>query len=117
PRQCSRGLDAARLPDRHRSRQSATPLGMNKVSSSTDRACRQSSVVLSLLLFATPRLYGADPFTEAVHRGNADEIRSFLAGQPDLQAGDVDGNRPLHWAALNGDARLVKELLQRGALS
>lgn len=61
-------------------------------------------IILAFLLGATPPLFGADTLPEAVHRGDAARIRSLLAGQPDLQARDVDGNTALHWAALNGDA-------------
>jgi ankyrin repeat protein len=51
-----------------------------------------------------------------VHRGDAARIRSLLTSKPDLETRDGDGNTSLHRAALNGDARLVKELLDRGAL-
>ena len=73
-------------------------------------------VVLSVLLVATARLDGANPFIEAVHRGDAARVRSLLATRPDLDARDADGNTALHWAALNGDARLVRELLERGSV-
>src|SRR5688572_23088792 len=67
------------------------------------------SIIVLTLFVAGPHLSGADPLTDATR------IRSLLAGQPDLQARDVDGNTALHWAALNGDASLVKVLLKRGA--
>ncbi len=67
------------------------------------------------LLLATPLLFGAGALPEAVHGGDAARIRLRLGGQPDLRAQDAEGNTALHWAALNGDARLVKELLSRGA--
>jgi ankyrin repeat protein len=85
---------------------------MSKLSSTSGSAC---SLLILLLVVARPHLCGADPLTEAVHRGDAARIQMLLAGQPDLRARDVDGNTALHWAALNGDARLVKRLLKRGA--
>src|SRR4026208_2572967 len=88
---------------------------MNKVSSSTKTAGCLPIIVLSLLFVAMARLDGASSFIEAVHRGDAARVRSLLADRPDLNARDADGNTALHWAALNGDARLVKELLERGA--
>jgi ankyrin repeat protein/mono/diheme cytochrome c family protein len=72
---------------------------------------------LSFLLAAPPLLLGADTLPDAVHRRDAARIRSMLAGQPDVLARDGDGNTALHWAALNGDSRLVKELLKSGALA
>ena len=85
---------------------------MNKLSSTSGSAC---SLLIFLLFVARPHLCGADPLTDAVHRGDAARIQILLAGQPDLRARDVDGNTALHWAARNGDARLVKVLLKRGA--
>ena len=71
-------------------------------------------IVLLLVLVVSGHLCGAD-LPNAVHRGDAVRIRSLLTGQLDLQARDSNGNTALHWAALNGDAFLVKELLKRGA--
>jgi ankyrin repeat protein len=88
---------------------------MNKLSSITDRGCSLSMVPLLLLLVASALPCRGDLLTDAVHRGDAARIRLLLSGQPDLQARDVDGNTALHWAALNGDAGLVKVLLDRGA--
>jgi ankyrin repeat protein len=70
---------------------------------------------LSFMLAASVQLIGAETLPEAVHRADTGRIRSILAGQPDLETKDEDGNTALHWAALRGDAHLVKELLQRGA--
>src|SRR6185503_16789331 len=71
-------------------------------------------IVLLLVLVVSGHLCGAD-LPNAVHRGDAVRIRSLLTGQLDLQARDSNGNTALHWAALNGDALLVKELLEHGA--
>jgi ankyrin repeat protein/mono/diheme cytochrome c family protein len=72
-------------------------------------------MMVSLLCALPPLLAGADTLPEAVHRGDAVRIRSLLASQPDLNARDADGNTALHWAARQGDARLVRELLAHGA--
>src|SRR6266496_4114797 len=90
---------------------------MNTFSSSTRSAALWPILLLSFLLVAPPPRLTADTLPEAAHRGDAPRIRSLLAGEPDLQARDVDGNTALHWAALHGNARLVKELLERGALA
>lgn len=88
---------------------------MSTFSSSTPRGWSWTILLLSLLLVAPAILAGADTLPEAVRRGDAARIGALLASKPDLQARDADGNTALHWAALNGDARLVKELLKRGA--
>src|ERR1041385_3758376 len=88
---------------------------MNTFSSLARRPSPWPILILSLLLVAPSLRLTADTLPEAAHRGDATRIRWLLAGQPDLQARDVDGNTALHWAALNGDARLVKELLERPA--
>ena len=76
---------------------------------------RTRILVLSLVMVMAPRCLSAPNFVETVHRGDEKQIRSALAQFPDLEARDAEGNTALHWAALNGDARLVKELLDRGA--
>ncbi|MCZ6772502.1 MAG: ankyrin repeat domain-containing protein [Proteobacteria bacterium] len=80
---------------------------------------KKKHVVLAALLLATghlggPTLAGADTLADAVHRGDKAHVRSLLENEPDLSEGDADGNTALHWAALNGDAALVRELLKRG---
>lgn len=74
-------------------------------------------LILAVVILASRVLMWADSLVEAVHRGDAKEIRSMLAGKPDLGARDADGNTALHWAALKGNAGLVKELLDRGAVA
>ncbi len=70
---------------------------------------------LVLIVFlAQPLLFGADALVEAVHRRDTARVRSALAEKPDLKGADGDGNTALHWAARNGDAQLVRELLDRG---
>ena len=75
---------------------------------------KTAPLVLILFLARTP-LFGADTLIDAVHRRNTALVRSALAEGRDLKAADEDGNTALHWAARNGDARLVQELLDRGA--
>lgn len=89
---------------------------MSKVSSTVQRA-GSTLILLFLLLLGRPHNCTANPLVEAVHRGDAARIKALLKNRPDLQAHDVDGNTALHWAALNGDAHLVRELLKRGALA
>jgi ankyrin repeat protein/mono/diheme cytochrome c family protein len=87
---------------------------MNTLSSSTPRA-RPLKMMIVSLLFVAPILIGADTLPEAVHRADAAGLRSLLASRPDLNSRDEDGNTALHWAARHGNARLVKELLERGS--
>jgi N-acyl-D-amino-acid deacylase len=85
-------------------------------SSSTQEGSVRAPILIALfLLVAPPLLFGAETLPEAVHRGNAARVRSMLANESDWHARDADGNTALHWAALNGNAGLVKELLERGA--
>src|SRR6187401_1024955 len=81
------------------------------------RIFRLKILILALGILVPRILMSADSLVEAVHRDDATKIRSLLAGQADLEARDADGNTALHWAALNGNAGLVKELLGRGALA
>src|SRR6185503_10041078 len=76
---------------------------------------KMSTLASVLLLSAGMNLPGAEPFVEAVHRGDTARVRALLKDQPDLEARDADGNTALHWAALNGNAGLVNDLLARGA--
>ena len=85
---------------------------MNTSAVSAPRAWPWQIMMLSFLLIASPLAGGADSLPEAVQRADAAHIRMVLAGQPDLQAQDADGNTALHWAALQGEARLVQELLE-----
>ena len=54
-----------------------------------------------LLFVARPHLCGADPLTDAVHRGDAARIQTLLAGQPDLRARDAADTGP--WTGVTYD--------------
>ena len=88
---------------------------MNQVSSLPLGRYYRSLIAVSLLLVVAPRACPADLLIDAVHRGSTARVRTLLAAQPDLQSTDEDGNSALHWAALNGNAAMVKQLLKRGA--
>lgn len=52
----------------------------------------------------------------AVQRGDVDGVRAVLDVDERLaQQRDASGATPLHFAALNGDRRMVRLLLERGA--
>ena len=88
--------------------------GRTKHFAAPGNLARCLTVALPLLLCAT-KPWANDDFPTAVHHGHTARIQSFLAGQPSLDAQDTNGNTALHWAALNGDARLTRTLLKRGA--
>jgi ankyrin repeat protein len=55
---------------------------------------------------------------DAVKAGNRAAVRELLktpAGAADVNAREVDGTTPLHWAARAGDAEVVRLLLRAGA--
>ena len=48
-------------------------------------------------------------------RGDAEAVRTLIADGADVNAPQGDGMTALHWAARNGDAALVRDLLEAGA--
>jgi uncharacterized protein len=55
------------------------------------------------------------PVAEAAMRGDIEGVRTLLKGGADVSAAQGDGMTGLHWAALNGDAKLMDVLLIAGA--
>ncbi len=88
---------------------------MSRVSFRAEQA-RVSLIIIITVALATGT-HSADRLVHAARRGDAAAIQERLMGLTDLQERDTNGNTALHWAALNGDSNLLKELLRRGAQS
>ena len=55
------------------------------------------------------------PFATAADRGREDIVRSLIENGASINAADLDGGTPLHWARINGYERIVDLLRQHGA--
>ncbi|HET8697488.1 MAG TPA: ankyrin repeat domain-containing protein, partial [Gammaproteobacteria bacterium] len=55
------------------------------------------------------------PLADAIESGRRDAALALIAGGADVNAAQADGTTPLHWAAYQLDAELVRALLARGA--
>jgi len=53
--------------------------------------------------------------TDAVKSQNVTAMRALIKQRADVNAREVDGTTPLHWAAYNGDDAAVEMLLKAGA--
>ena len=54
------------------------------------------------------------PIADAAMRGDVETVRSLVKEGADVNAAQGDGMTALHWAALNGNARLVELLIYAG---
>ena len=72
-------------------------------------------IFLSLLWISSISMVQAQILVDAAHAGDSRTVRNLLKQEVDLDVRDGLGNTALHWAALNQDAKLVNELLKRGA--
>jgi ankyrin repeat protein len=52
---------------------------------------------------------------EAVWEGNVDDARAAIDAGANLNAGDEERRRPLHWAADSGNLAMVQLLIEKGA--
>ena len=73
------------------------------------------SIVAMCAWILTTRFLAAQSLVEAAHSGDRSAVRALLNEGAGLEEQDRLGNTALHWAALNRDAKLVKELLRQGA--
>ncbi|GBL86398.1 Serine/threonine-protein phosphatase 6 regulatory ankyrin repeat subunit C [Araneus ventricosus] len=74
--------------------------------------------VETVKLVAELGLLGYLPTTlhEAAQKGDLSKIVSFIEIGEDVNKADVEGRRPLHYAALNGHVSAAKYLLKMGAM-
>jgi ankyrin repeat protein len=65
----------------------------------------------------TSNVKGILPHHEMAHYGNLEGLEALITANPDFinQSGTKDGYSPLHWAAREGHAKVVKMLIARGA--
>ena len=78
---------------------------------------RQTTWLALTLLFLASALCNASPkgeFFEAVREGNLSKTARMLSAYPKL-ANASDIVPPLHWAAMQGNARMARLLVERGA--
>ena len=73
--------------------------------------------VLGLLLTSLPVAAApADvPLVEAVKAGDVAGVRALIEQGVDVNAAEVDGTTPLHWAANGQDTEIARLLLAAGA--
>lgn len=76
-----------------------------------------ASIVAASLLIAASITFAAGDLRliDAVKKTDAKSVRSLIAAHADVNAADVDGSTPLHWAAQRDNTELVDLLLAAGA--
>lgn len=72
--------------------------------------------VLGIALSIAPVVSAASSdLADAVEAEDFDQARKLISGVVDLNAAQVDGMTPLHWAAYHDEAELANQLISRGA--
>ncbi len=73
-------------------------------------------VVVPLLVVGSLHAAGADEgLVDAVKKGDRVAVRALLAERVDVNAAEVDGTTPLHWAAHGNDVEIAELLIRAGA--
>jgi ankyrin repeat protein len=67
------------------------------------------------LMLAGASIHASSPVADAAMRGDADAVRTLVRQGADVNAAQSDGMTALHWAALNGDVKILDVLLVAGA--
>src|SRR5687767_2410202 len=67
------------------------------------------------LLLWQAAAWSEESLVDAVRAANREAAIALIEKRADVNAPMADGTTPLHWAAHNGDADLVKRLLKAGA--
>ncbi len=70
--------------------------------------------ILCTLLLAAPAL-AESPLADAIENGRRDAALDLLDEGADVNLAQADGTTPLHWAAYQLDADLVRRLIAKGA--
>src|SRR5689334_11802970 len=81
------------------------------------RALARTLPVLILATAASAIAFGASSsLVDAARRGDADAVRSLLAGKSvDVNAAAADGSTALEWAVQRDDVKMVEALIRAGA--
>ena len=73
-------------------------------------------VIIALaLVLAGASIQAASPVADAAQKGNTETVRTLVKQGADVNAAQADGMTALHWAALNGDVKMLDILLVAGA--
>ena len=73
-------------------------------------------VIIALaLMLAGASIQAASPVADAAMKGDTVTVRTLVKQGADVNAAQADGMTALHWAALNGDVKLLDILLVAGA--
>ena len=67
------------------------------------------------LMLAGASIHASSPVADAAMKGDADMVRTLVRQGADVNAAQPDGMTALHWAALNGDLKVMDVLLVAGA--
>ena len=76
------------------------------------------ALVLGVLLNGVPAATGPAPdvpLVDAVKAGNVADVRALIEQGANVNAAEVDGTTPLHWASHGPDVEMVRLLLAAGA--
>lgn len=73
-----------------------------------------SAIVFAL---ANASIQASSPVAEAAMKGDAETVRALVRKGADVNAAQADGMTALHWAALNGDLKMLEVLLVAGAVT
>jgi ankyrin repeat protein len=66
-------------------------------------------------VLAGASIHAASPVADAAMKGDAATVRTLVSKGADVNAAQPDGMTALHWAALNGDVKMMDVLLVAGA--
>ena len=69
----------------------------------------------TVLLTVTNLNAASSDIADAVMKGNKEAVRSLLARKVDVNAPQIDGTTPLHWAVLADDVETAELLIRAGA--
>ena len=72
-------------------------------------------IFLCLLLYGVATSFAESPLADALENKDRESAQKLLRQKCDVNASQVDGMTPLHWAAYHDDAKVAQQLLDAGA--